>query len=211
MKDKITNTTSEEQHIRKTFEEMKAEQGTRFSLPTVNLTELGRRTGISRAKLRQLKEDNFEFRSRGNKGRKAEKTVLTGYTAVLDALLCSGITNSSVCLERLQSVGFPGGIAVVKDYIAAHMHLVPAKRQMVVPQGNRGRRYTTEPGEAFQMDWGFVKVQTSIGQGYIAACFAMICHHCGQWYIEFFPIPSRKTCLLEWSTAFNTWESRSTF
>ena len=36
------------------LEEMKIEQGEKFSLETVNLAELGRRTGISRKKLRRL-------------------------------------------------------------------------------------------------------------------------------------------------------------
>ena len=36
---------------------------------------------------------------------------MTGYTGILDSLLKNGITNSVVCLERLQAVGFPGGIS----------------------------------------------------------------------------------------------------
>ena len=46
----------------------------------------------------------------------------------------------------------------MKRYIASHKHLIPAKRQQIAPQGNRGRRYTTGPGEAYQMDWGFTDV-----------------------------------------------------
>ena len=45
----------------------------------------------------------------------------------------------------------------MKMYITAHKDLVPAVRRLVEPQGNRGRHYETNPGEAFQMDWGFVK------------------------------------------------------
>jgi hypothetical protein len=37
------------------------------------------------------------------------------------------------------------------------------------------------------MDWGFVNVDTGHGDPYKVACFAMICHHCGERYIEFFP------------------------
>ena len=43
------------------------------------------------------------------------------------------------------------------------------------------------PGEAYQMDWGFVHVENESGGDYRAACFAMVCHHCGERYIEFFP------------------------
>ena len=82
----------------------------------------------------------------------ARQTILTGYTDILDALLRKCITNSSVCLERLQAAGYPGGLTTVKDYIASHKHLVPAKRQLVAPQGSRGRRFTTEPEEAYHGD-----------------------------------------------------------
>ena len=37
------------------------------------------------------------------------------------------------------------------------------------------------------MDWGFTDVLDYNSQTYRVACFAMICHHCGQQYIEFFP------------------------
>ena len=43
----------------------------------------------------------------------------------------------TVCFERLKDVGYKGGISTVKNYIAAHRHLVSAKRQLVSPQGNR--------------------------------------------------------------------------
>ena len=144
--------------ISQAIEEMKSEQGNNFSLDKINLAELERRTGVSRSKLRRLKANGFVFKSHALEGRKARQTILTGYTAILDALLRKGIANSSVCLERLQTVGYPGGLTTVKDYIASHKNLVPAKRQLVAPQGNRGRRFTTDPGEAYQMDWGFTKV-----------------------------------------------------
>lgn len=84
-------------------------------------------------------------------------------------------------------MGFTGSRSTVKRYIAAHKHLIPAKRQLVAPQGNCDRRYVTKPGEAYQMDWGFTDVLDYDGKTYRVACFAMICHHCGQQYIEFFP------------------------
>lgn len=173
--------------ISQAIEEMKLEQGNHFSLEKINLAKLERRTGISRAKLRRLKKNGFTPKPHGLEGRKAPHSILTGYTAILDDLLGKGITNSSVCLERLQSVGFSGGLTTVKDYIASHKHLIPAKRQLVAPQGSRGRRFTTEPGEAYQMDWGFTKVVDYDGSEYNAACFAMVCYHCGQRYVEFFP------------------------
>lgn len=64
--------------IAQAIEEMKAEQGNNFSLERINLAELGRRTGISRGKLRKLKKDGFVVKPHGLLGRKAPQTVLTG-------------------------------------------------------------------------------------------------------------------------------------
>ena len=173
--------------IAQALNEIKRELGDKFDLEHVNLAELERRTGISRAKLRRLKEHDFIDTPHGLTGRKAKTTVLTGFTGMLDSLLSKGVTNSSVCYDRLTASGYTGGLTVIKEYIAAHRDLVPAKRQLVAPQGNRGRRYQTAPGEAYQMDWGFVEVENENGVKYKIACFAMICHSCGKRYIEFFP------------------------
>ena len=172
--------------IAQAISEMEEMHGEFSSLDEINLAELGRRTGLSRAKLRRLKTNGFCEKAHGLNGQKKEH-ILDGYSSVLDTLLKSGVSNSTVCLERLQTMGFTGSRSTVKRYIAAHKHLIPAKRQLVAPQGNRGRRYTTEPGETYQMDWGFTNVLDYDGKTYRVACFAMICHHCGQQYIEFFP------------------------
>ena len=172
--------------IAQAISEMEEMHGEFSSLDEINLAELGRRTGLSRAKLRRLKTNGFCEKAHGLNGQKKEH-ILDGYSSVLDTLLKSGVSNSTVCLERLQTMGFTGSRSTVKRYIAAHKHLIPAKRQLVAPQGNRGRRYTTEPGETYQMDWGFTNVLDYDGKTYRVAFFAMICHHCGQQYIEFFP------------------------
>ena len=46
------------------LEEMKKEQGASFNLHQVNLSELQRRTGISRKKLRNLRKNDFKAKSR---------------------------------------------------------------------------------------------------------------------------------------------------
>ena len=66
--------------IAQALDEMKKTQGAAFSLEAVNLAELQRMTGISRAKLRRLKENQFETLPDKRCGRKAPKTKLTGYT-----------------------------------------------------------------------------------------------------------------------------------
>lgn len=173
--------------IAQAIEEMKAELGDSFSLDRINLAELERQSGVSRGKLRRLKRNGFQDLPRSSKGRKHGTTKLSGYTGIIDSLLRQGVKNSSVVLDRLRQAGFDGGATIVKEHIASHKHLIPAKRQQIAPKGNRGRRYTTGPGEAYQMDWGFTDVLDYNGQTYRVACFAMICHHCGQRYIEFFP------------------------
>lgn len=172
--------------IAQAIAEMEETFGEFSSIEDINLAELSRRTGLSRSKLRRLKANGFRETPHGIAGQRKEQ-ILDGYTAVLDSLLRSGVSNSSVCMERLHSMGFQGSLSTVKRYIAAHKNLIPAKRQQIAPQGNRGRRYTTSPGEAYQMDWGFTDVLDYNNCTFRVACFAMICHRCGQRYIEFFP------------------------
>ena len=172
--------------IAQAIAEMEETHGEFKSIDEINLAELSRRTGLSRAKLRRLKANGFCEVPHGLTGQQRPQ-ILDGYSAVLDSMLRSGVSNSAVCLERLQEMGFTGSRSTIKRYIAAHKHLLPAKRQQVSPQGNRGRRYMTEPGEKLQMDWGFTKVLNPDGAEFQVACFAMICHHCGQRYVEFFP------------------------
>ena len=188
--------------ITQAIAEMKAEQGDSFSLDKINLAELERRSGISRGKLRRLKRNGFQDLPRATKGSKHKVTKLSGYTGIIDSMLKQGVKNSSVVLERLRQAGFDGGATIVTDYFAAHKHLIPAKRQSVAPQGNRGRRYTTDPGEAFQMDWGFTDALSYSGQAFRVACFAMICHHCGQRYIEFFPNARQENLFIGMTHAF---------
>ena len=171
--------------ITQAIEEMKVEQGSKFSLQNINLAELERRTGVSRSRLRRLKENNFSFTPRAHAAKK--DTIITPYAPYINKLLNQGITNSVICFNRLQDLGFTGSLTTVKRYIQMHKDLVPAKRQLTVSQSSRGKRYITEPGEAYQMDWGFTKVVDYTGHVFQAACFAIICHHCGQRYVEFFP------------------------
>ena len=52
--------------IAQAIEEMKAEQGESFSPERINLAELERRTGISRGKLRRLKQNGFRGIPKGS-------------------------------------------------------------------------------------------------------------------------------------------------
>lgn len=184
------------------LELIKSREGKTYDIEKVNLAELQRLTGITRAKLRRLKKNGFVEKENGNKGKKANDTVLSGYTSVLDNFLRSNLTNSQVCYERLFELGYKGSWSTVRAYIARHKDLIPAARQIVTPQGNRGRRFSTEPGQSYQMDWGFVNVLSENGDIIRAACFAMICHHCGQRFIEFFPNAKQENLFIGMLHAF---------
>ena len=188
--------------IAQAIAEMEELHGEFAGINEINLAELERRSGVSRGKLRRLKRNGFQDLPRSSKGRKHAATKLSGYTGIIDSLLRQGIKNSSVIRDRLRQAGFDGGATIVKEYIASHKHLIPAKRQQIAPQGNRGRRYTTGPGENYQMDWGFTDVLDYNEQVFRVACFAMICHHCGECYIEFFPNAKQENLFIGMIHAF---------
>ena len=190
--------------IAQAIDVMEAKAGHKISLNEINLAELGRLTGLSRSKLRTLKCRGFK------KEASAELPVvvprkgkLDDYKELINNCLKQGVTNSSVIFSRIQEEGYAGGLSILKEYIAKNKALVPAKRVIVAPQGNRGRRYTTEPGEAFQLDWGFTKVMDPYGKEYQAACFAIICHHCCSSYIEFFPNAKQENLFIGMIRAFD--------
>ena len=168
----------------------------------VNLAEIERRTGISRQRLRKWQKDGYKILPNEKKGRPKKEGKLENYKTELNALLSNGIANSEVCLARIRELGYDGGITLVKDYIHQNKHLVPAKRQAIDTNGNRGRRYYTESGDCFQMDWGFVDVVDVLGNRWRAACFAMVCHHCGSRYIEFFPNAKQENLFIGMIHAF---------
>ena len=184
--------------VSQALQKMKEEKGESFRIETVNLATLQRMTGISRARLRRWKRNLLSPEQCSRK----KKSILSDYTSVLDRLLSSGISNTVICFERLKQLGYTGGHTTVKCYIRQHKYLIPAKRRQVAPQGNRGRRYHTSPGEAYQMDWGFVYVTTDYGITIKCACFTMICHHCGTCYIEFFPNAKQENLFIGMIHAF---------
>lgn len=169
------------------IEEIQQKLGSKFDPGNINLAELSRITKISRSRLRTLQKNGFQVKPHGRTGTHISKTVLSGYTGILDHLLKQGITNSEVLTGRLRENGYSGSISSVKVYVSTHRDLVPHRRELVEPQGNRGRRYHTGPGESYQMDWGFTDVWNGANKSFRVACFAMICHHCGRRHVEFFP------------------------
>ena len=113
------------------------------------------------------------------------------------------MTNSSVILGRIRELGYDGGISISKDYIRRHRDLVPSPRHAIAPQGNYGRRYTTERGDCYQMDWGFINVIDIAGNTWRCACFVMVCHHCGFRYVKFFPNARQENLFIGMIHAFS--------
>lgn len=171
-----------------------------------NLAELERQTGLSRGKLRVWQKHCYIWIVDEARGRKKGSRKLSGFTGVIDSKLMNNITNAVVIYEELKGVGYNGGISIVRDYIAEHKKdLVPSERAIVSQNENksRGMRYTTDPGECFQMDWGFVKVVSADGKEWQCACFAMVCHHCGMRYVEFFPNAKQENLFIGMLHAFS--------
>lgn len=183
--------------------EMAAEEGDGFDPQACNLAEFCRRTGLTRSRARTVRAHGFRALPHGNSGRRAAPGVLAGHTGLVDDLLRKGVTNSQVIFERLLGQGYAGGLTTVKTYIAAHRDLVPAKRRQAAPQGCRGQRFRTAPGEAYQMDWGFVAVERPGGERARISCFAMVCHHCGGAHVEFFPNARQENLLIGMLHAFS--------
>ena len=180
----------------KALEEMAAGAGEGFDPQACNLADLCRRTGLTRSRARTIKGHGFRVLPHGNTGRKAGTTVPAGHTGLVDDLLGKGAANSQVTCERLVGQGYRGGLTSVRVYAAAHMDLVPARRRAVAPQGSRGQRFVTGPGQAYQTGWGFVTVVGLDGAEHKIACLAMVCHHCGSSHVELFPNARQESLLM---------------
>ena len=190
--------------VTQALEAMKEEAGDAFDIEKVNLAELGRRTGLSRSKLRTLKKKGFKSAVHGNTGkaRPRGEGVLAGHEGQIDAFLSRGVSNSRTVFEELRKSGYGGSLSTVKRYIGSHKDLMPAPRILVSPQGSRGQRYETRPGAMFQMDWGFVTVHKSDGEKTRYACLVMVCHHCGFRHFEFFCSASQENLFIGMIHAF---------
>ena len=65
--------------ITQVIEEMKSEQGDKFDINRINLAEMERRTGMTRAQLRRLKKNDFQITPHALTGRKAYNHYLWIY------------------------------------------------------------------------------------------------------------------------------------
>ena len=124
--------------IAQALNEMKKEQGERFDIQRINLAELERRTGITRARLRRLKSTGFVDRPHALTGRKSESTLLTGFTGIIDGLLKKGVTNSAVILLS--------GLPVLNNTLNLGIH-EPLRQRLVMNYNLDG--LSKEEGNAY--------------------------------------------------------------
>lgn len=150
------------------------------------LSEIQEELGISRGRARTLKKDGFVLKAHGNRGRKRKSKLDDFEETIKEEFLKKGVRNSDVIYQHIQNLGFEGKPTIVKDFIRANVDLIPNQRRSeVLP--NRAKRYETDAGCMFQMDWGFIRISDTDSGEWLCACFAMVCHHCGERYVEFFP------------------------
>lgn len=174
--------------------QLKVKYGDLFDLNRISLSEIARDTGISIGKLKTWKKNGFSFERHYHQVNRVKGAKLARYTDILDGMLKQGVHNSELCFRALYEKGYTGSLSTVKRYIHNHQFLIPPVHKPVEGLGSRARRYETDPGRIFQMDWGFTNAVDYEGLFRQLACFAMICHHCGKRYIEFFP-NARQECL----------------
>lgn len=165
-----------------------------------NISALSYMTGISRPTLRKFKTLGTDLPEHGNKGKKKLVTKLSGYEEAVNTFLKTGCTNSSKILEDLREQGYSGSQTTIKNYILEHKDLVPVKADPVPIM--RARRYETLPGDAMQMDWGFVNIEGQDKQVKRLACFVMVCCHCRKPYVEFFTCARQEFLLIGMIHAF---------
>ncbi|SCM82418.1 Integrase catalytic region [uncultured Sporomusa sp.] len=87
-----------------------------------------------------------------------------------------GIFNCVVIYERLQELGYTGGITIIKDYVK---DMRPARSSPAV------RRYETPPGKQAQMDWGITHYIDEHGIVHKTPVFIMVMGSSRSKYMEF--------------------------
>lgn len=134
---------------------------------------IGKELGISKNTAK--KYSTGELKEHGLKGR-GKPSKLDRYRQIVDTMMGSGIFNCVVIHERLQDLGYGGGITIIKDYVK---NLRPARSAPAV------RRYETPPGRQAQMDWGITHYWDEHGIIHKTPAFVMIMGNSRSKYVEF--------------------------
>jgi hypothetical protein len=89
--------------------------------------------------------------------------------------------------EKVCKVNLAHAVHIVKEYISTNKDIIPTRRQQVAAHGNRNRCYTSEPREAYRMDWGLTDVLNNVDASFVwklcvLAAIAVICYTAGAVY-----------------------------
>jgi len=141
----------------------------------VTISEVARKTGMSRNTIRKYLIDGEKPHGALGMNRGSK---LDSFKHEIERLLNQGIYNATVILERIQEMGYTGGLTILKD------HIKPL-RPPAIRTGPAVRRYETKPGQQAQMDWGILKYRDRYGHVCKVACFVMVLGHSRMRYIEF--------------------------
>ena len=134
---------------------------------------IGKEIGISKNTAK--KYCTGALKDHGLKGR-IKPSKLDPFKQSVDRMLTNGIFNCVVIHERLQEIGYTGGITIIKDYVKG---MRPARTSPAV------RRYETPPGKQAQMDWGITHYIDGHGIIHKTPAFIMILGNSRTKYVEF--------------------------
>ena len=82
----------------------------------------------------------------------ARKSILDPFKSAVDGMLREGIWNAMVVVRKLQELGYPGEVTLVREYIRPKRPLRESRATV---------RFETGPGEQMQSDWGEIEVLVS--------------------------------------------------
>ena len=134
---------------------------------------IGKELGISKNTAKKYADGHSDQHQL--KGRK-KPSKLDPFKAVIDKMIANGIFNCVVIYERLQELGYIGGITIIKDYVK---DMRPARSSPAA------KRYETPPGKQAQMDWGITHYIDENGAVHKTPVFTMIMGNSRSKYIEF--------------------------
>ncbi len=136
---------------------------------------IARKFGINRVTVRRIVERKRVQTE--NPARGAYASILDPYKVEIDRILAAeDLYTGSAVLNRLRTLGYTGGITVLRDYLRA-------KRAEVVRPKQAFLRLEFAPGECAQVDWG--EFGDVFGTGIKIHCFAMVLAHSRLVYLEF--------------------------
>jgi transposase len=120
--------------------------------------------------------------------RRPRTTKLDAFKPTITELLAMDATASSVVIaQRLQPLGYHGGITIVRNYVKTVRPNSAAPRAFV--------RMEPSPGERFEIDWGHFGALDYQGDARKLYAFALVECHSRKQYLEFTHSQSFETLL----------------